>query len=233
MMKTWLTLFFLASRLTAGGDCPSRQEYKETQPVEMLWTSTEEDGLIISLQTKRLLIRSILPKDLPSYCALFAHPDVMKLYAQGTTRSPEETAQRFQNSWRARWLAGDPFSAMAVTLIDLNKTPLDYPVIGHVVMGHGAYLGQSELAFLFFPEYWEKGYAKEAVFAVVKTLGRELANRGYGPRDEPFMEIVASCWSDNVRSLQILKELGMRQADQKRGYDHDRLFFSLSVRELP
>lgn len=154
--------------------------YSEQQePVRVESSYSEEKGLFIALWTKRLVVRSILPQDLPAYCALFSNPVVMAKFGDGQVKTAEATTKRFETSWRKRWLNSDPFSAMAVTLITPNADPLNYPIIGHVVMGYGDNPGQSELAFALLPEYWNQGYGTEAVTAVVKTLGPQLVQKGY------------------------------------------------------
>lgn len=196
---------------------------------EMQWTQDEQSGLFIDLKTERLEIRTIMPEDLPAFCALFGDPRVMSSFAAGTTRSIEMTTERFNKSWRVRWQTGDPFSAMAVLLPQQEAEPV---LIGTVVLGHGEIGGQSELAFLFFPEYWEHGYGKEAVGAVVKTLAAELAKKGYMVGGAPFAEIVATCRTDNIRSTKILQGLGMREVGRAEKYGSERIFFSLAVGEL-
>jgi len=197
---------------------------------EINWSQQENSSeLNIQIHTERLLIRTIEPVDLPKFCALYGNPTVMAAFATGATRSAAQMTERFNNSWMVRWQNGDPYSAMAVLLCKSDSEPA---FIGTVVMGHGNYEGQSELAFLFFPEYWEQGYGKEAVTAVVKTLGPVLIQKGYGPGGAPLKEIVATCRYDNVRSERILRSLGMHEVGRGEQYGSERIFFSIPASEL-
>jgi len=197
---------------------------------EITWSQQENNrGLNIQIQTKRLLIRTIEPADLPYFCALYGNPVVMAAFAKGTTRSAQQMTERFNNSWMVRWRNGDPYSAMAVMLCKPDSEPA---FIGTVVMGHGDLEGQSELAFLLFPEYWEQGYGKEAVTAVVKCLAPMLVQKGYGPGGVPLKEIVATCRYDNIRSEKILRGLGMHEVGRHDQYGSERIFFSLPASEL-
>jgi RimJ/RimL family protein N-acetyltransferase len=216
-MRNWLcSLAFLIAPLASFAD-------------EVQWTQNESCGLTIQIQTNRLLIRTIEPEDLPYFCALYGNPTVMASFATGATRSVQQVSERFNNSWMVRWKNCDPYSAMAVLL---NKPDSQPEFIGTVVMGHGDHEGQSELAFLFFPEYWFQGYGKEAVTAAVKTLGPILIQKGYGPAGVPLKEIVATCRYDNIRSERILRSLGMHEIGRGEQYGSERIFFSLPASEL-
>lgn len=231
-MRTWLPLFLLTASLHASIDPLPPEQIVASAPAALYWQESKTDGLFVSLWTERLLIRSIQPQDLSTYCALFADPLAMEKYANGATRTPAETTQRFENSWLVRWQTGDPFSALAVTLVTPGIDPKDYPVIGHVIMGHGDEPGQSELAYALFPEFWNQGYGWEAVSAVARTFGAELVQKGCEVEGKPFSEIVATTRVDNIASYKILKDLGMQEIGRSEKYGHERVHFSITTENL-
>lgn len=231
-MRIWLPLFLLTASLHASIDPLPSEQIVALAPVALYWQESKTDGLFVSLQTKRLLIRSIQPQDLGAYCALFADPQAMEKYATGTTKTVAETTQRFENSWLVRWQTGDPFSALAITLVIPGIDPKGYPVIGHVLTGHGDEPGQSELAYALFPAFWNQGYGWEAVSAVVHTLGAELAQKGCEIEGKPFSEIVSTTRVDNIASYKILKALGMQEIGRSEKYGHERAHFSITIEKL-
>jgi RimJ/RimL family protein N-acetyltransferase len=197
---------------------------------EIQWAQSEHStALHIQVKTERLMVRSIESADLPHFCALYANPTVMASFAAGLPRTFEATTDRFNLSWSVRWQTGDPFSAMSVFINEADAEP---KFIGAVVMGHGDMAGESELAFLFFPEYWNQGYGKEAVTAVVKTLGRMLVEKGYGTEGVPLKEIHATCRADNIASVKILQGLGMHEVGRVEKYGSERILFSIPASEL-
>lgn len=197
---------------------------------EVQWTQNEYNAALhIQIKTERLLIRSIEPSDLGNFCALYANPTVMASFGEGLPRSYEKTTERFNRSWSVRWQTGDPFSAMSVFIDEPETEP---KFIGAVVMGHGDVPGQSELAFLFLPEVWNQGYGKEAVTAVVKTLGAMLVEKGYGTEGAPLYEVTATCRADNIASVKIMQSLGMREIGRIEKYGTERILYSIPANEL-
>lgn len=56
-----------------------------------------------------------------------------------------------------------------------------------------------ELSYLFFPEFWKKGFAREAATACID----------YGFSTLKFNEIIAITQEANIKSCQLLKMIGM------------------------
>lgn len=129
------------------------------RPVPIDLSIDSNQALTIAIHTQRLLIRSLEPRDLPAMIALLGDPVVMEKYATGTIRSPEQATARFQ-TLHSRWQTIDPYSGFAITLIDENLSPQEYPFLGLIVLGYGDEPGQSELAFLLHEQYWNQGYGK-------------------------------------------------------------------------
>jgi RimJ/RimL family protein N-acetyltransferase len=70
--------------------------------------------------------------------------------------------------------------------------------IGIVTFIKRDYLEYHDIGFAFLPQFSKKGYAYEAVFAVLNELKNEKAHP----------QILATTIQDNVRSIQLLEKLG-------------------------
>jgi hypothetical protein len=109
----------------------------------------------------------------------------------------------------------DPFSAFAIFLKDH-----DNPFVGHLVLGHGSSHGQSELAFLFKPEYRDIYYGTQAVTAILHgfvphIMDRYLANQNNSRVDpSPLRSIHATGRFDDTFSRQAMLCSGMMINDE-------------------
>lgn len=180
----------------------------------------------VTIETAHLLICSVSGKEQSDYESLFGNPKVMCTYASGVTKDAEYVQKRMK-SWVDRWANGDPFSGFAV----YEKWANGNTFIGHVVLGYGDIPGQSELAFLFLPQFWNQGYGKETVGAIIEHFAPTLLKLGYQVEGAPFHEIVATARSDNQASNRILNAF-MECIGQKTQYGAERNVYSIKVEQL-
>jgi hypothetical protein len=155
-----LAAFFYPITLTAAGCgflllCISdthRNAYEEVKKnkIEVIWNQG-----VPEIRTRQVKLRPVVMEDLPVYQNLFNNAVAMERYAGG----PRDITARFHN-WIERWKV-HPFSALAV--VDPESTK----VIGHAVVGLGDYegdlnKGNSEMALVIEPAYWNADYKDEA-----------------------------------------------------------------------
>jgi RimJ/RimL family protein N-acetyltransferase len=83
------------------------------------------------------------------------------------------------------------------------------------------FLEDVDLGFAFLPEFWGKGYAREAAAAVIDLARRELGMR----------RLVAITVTDNRRSIDLLGKLGFtfEKAVEHPGDHGEVLLFSLEA----
>ena len=186
----------------------------------------EREELTVTIDTDRLHIRSVEASDCSSYAALFSDEDVMSKYGFGQTKTQEETESRVKDMWVKRWHQRDPYAGLAV----FNNDTDDF--LGHVVIGHGDEPGQSELAYLFMKNYWNKRYGSEAVTAVVKDYAPATVAEGYTLEGKPLETITATARPDNPASVKILEKLGMHKIGEEEKYGAVRHHFSIDLSEL-
>lgn len=164
----------------------------------------------ITIVTERLRMESVTVDNQKDYEALFGNPQVMQRYATGATKDAAYVKGRI-DLWVSRWQKGDPFSGLAVYEKETGE------FLGHIVLGHSA-SGQSELAFLFLPQFWNQGFGKEAVNAVIEHLAPKLASLGVTIDGARFREIVATARIDSIASNRILKShMTFVKEDEKYG----------------
>jgi hypothetical protein len=131
---------------------------------------THDAGAICAqIETNDLILTAVSSVHLDDYIQLFGDPVAVEKYAGAIPWRRDEVEMAVQ-SWTQRWeLFQDPFSAFAIFL----KKPDSPLFIGHLVLGHSSRYGQSELAFLFKPQYRNVDFAAQAITAILK---------GYVPR---------------------------------------------------
>jgi len=106
----------------------------------------------------------------------------------------------FRAAWRAA--ADDPHDHSVAVLLDgtlIGTVSLEVEDgMGQPGMPQGT---EAMLGYIFDPAYAGRGYAKEAVAAVVATAFEEVGIR----------RLTAGCFADNLASVRILEGLGMRR----------------------
>ncbi len=184
-------------------------------------------ALTVTIDTERLQLQSVkgTVEEFLCYFFLFSDPEVMANYADGTTKTKEQTGIRLQR-WATRWNEQDPYSAFAVHKNDTGE------FIGHVVAGHGDEPGQSELAYLFIKQYWGNGYGTEAVTALVREYAPATVLEGYTLEGKVLERITATTRPDNVASLKILENIGMHKVSEEEKFGALRYLFSIDLDEL-
>lgn len=176
--------------------------------IEFDWNDPEnKKGLSVTISTDRLILKSVVEEDIPHLVKLFSDPKIMKCFASGKPREEQMTFERVKQVWIPRWQDNDPRSAFTVFLKNDPGT-----MIGSVILGTGEGPGRSELAYLFFDNFWGKGFGSEAVSALVNDYALTLIEYKYdfarGFKDCPPMvlaRIDATASPDNIASCKILR----------------------------
>jgi RimJ/RimL family protein N-acetyltransferase len=154
-----------------------------------------DDETTTSLRTDRLALRPVAESDVERILEYRNRPDVTRWLIR-TEVDPEA----FRAAWKSA--ADDPDDhSVAVELDGL--------VIGTVSLELSDGMGQpgmplrteAHLGYIFDPDHSGRGYAAEAVAALVDHSFRRLGVR----------RITAGCFADNAASVRILEKVGMRR----------------------
>ncbi|MFC4498663.1 MULTISPECIES: GNAT family N-acetyltransferase [Streptomyces] len=152
-----------------------------------------------SLTTERLLLRPVQEADVPAMARLWTDVEVRR-YLGGPLG---EDVVRV----RGAWCLG------AVGLFAVARRA-DGVVLGSVFVDPGGREGRTEISYQLLPEWWGRGYAGEAVGAVV---GRALAEVPGG--------VVAVTQAADVRSRRLLERLGAVPVDRFVEWDSAQVMY--------
>ncbi|MFP5395912.1 MAG: GNAT family N-acetyltransferase [Alphaproteobacteria bacterium] len=134
------------------------------------------------LQTPRLLLRTARPNDAEALHDILSSPEAMRFWSSLPHCSLAETRQ-----WLAEMLSiprdeGEDF------VVERNGT----------VIGKAGLFRFPEIGFIFSPQHWGQGFAREAVSAII--------DRAF--KVHKLTEIVADVDPRNAASLGLLTSLG-------------------------
>ena len=191
--------------------------------VKISFDPTPESPTSVTIETPRLRIRSVTSAEQGDYESLFGNRIVMETYATGETKDAAYVQKRIA-TWIERWKTGDPFSGLAVFKKDTGE------FMGHIILGHGDLPGQAELAFLFLPKFWNQGYGKEAVAAILEKYAPELVRLGYQVDGAAFHEVSSTSRVNNIASNRILRRF-MQSVGQEEKYGALRNIYKREVEQ--
>jgi RimJ/RimL family protein N-acetyltransferase len=148
----------------------------------------------VLLETPRLSLRRFRPEDAPIFAAYRSDPAVARYQSWDAPVSPEDAA-----AFVAQFASGEPerpgWFQYAVEL------KAEGCLIGDVGVNLHENLMQAELGFTLAPQWQGRGYAAEAVRAVLADL---FERRG-------LRRVSAECDARNVPSARLLERVGFRR----------------------
>jgi RimJ/RimL family protein N-acetyltransferase len=151
---------------------------------------TAWDGAVIAT-TERLVLRTFRRDDLPLYAALNADPDVYAFL--GGVPLPREESDAIAE-WAQQLYVSERIGLLAV------ERRADGAFLGMCGLHHQeSYREEIEIGWRFARKYWNQGYATEAA--------SRWLDLGFGPLG--FDRIISITEPDNVRSLAVMRRLGM------------------------
>ncbi len=149
---------------------------------------------------ERILIRRFRPKDAAAFAAYRSDPDVARTRAGTATRSIQ--AERFIADM-ADADPGTPGEWFQFAVADMTSDDLMGDVALRVEAEDAA---RAELGFTFAPEHQGKGYATEAVAAVI----------GYARERLDVAVVFAIADARNQPSIALLERIGMQRIATER-----------------
>ena len=136
--------------------------------------------------TERLVLRRMMAYDAPGLHTMLSDPETMRYWS-----TPPHGTLAESEAWVADGLA-------AMTRGD----GVDFVVLeSDRLIGRVAFWMGNEIGFLFSRAVWGKGYATEALTAVLRYGFEELA----------FKTVRADVDPDNARSLKLLERVGFKR----------------------
>jgi len=152
----------------------------------------QRGGLIMELQTERLILRSFREEDVDAMAELFANPDFMR-FSLGVFTERKKTVEFIEKvmGWDR---AGMP-SQFAVVLRG------QHAVIGYCGFHHHPEVpGEIEIGYRLHPDYWNKGLITEAARAV----------RDHAFADLKLPRVISLIHPENIPSRRVAEKNGMK-----------------------
>jgi len=169
------------------------------ETIDRLVKEWEEDGFeiktysasLVVMETERLLIRRITPKDLDALLAIMGKPEVMYAWEHGFTK---KDVRKWINRQLTRYRK-DGFGYFAVILKESGKLIGQAGLMKSTINGNEAI----ELGYILDNAYWHYGYCTEAARACLEYAFGELA----------LETVCCSIRPENVASIRVAERLGM------------------------
>ena len=143
-----------------------------------------------NLSTERLLIKPIADADLHNVHTLHSLPEVNQFNTLGIPENINVTKAILD-----KWMTGNTRS---FTFTIGLQTYQEYIGIIGITLGKPKY-NNAEIWFKFHPAYWNKGYATEAVNAILE----------FGFNTLQLHRIEAGYATGNIGSIKVLEKVGM------------------------
>lgn len=138
------------------------------------------------VETERLVLRRMMAYDAPALHAMLSDPETMRYWS-----TPPHATLAESEAWVA-----DGIAAME------RGDGIDFVALeGDRVIGRVAFWMGNEIGFLFSRAVWGKGYAQEAMNAVLR----------HGFDRMGFKRVRADVDPDNTRSLKLLERMGFKR----------------------
>ena len=143
------------------------------------------------IDTGRMVLRRFYEHDLEAFFQLCSRPAVIR-YAQSTPVASLDEARELMNTAPFRDYATHGYGRFACVWKESGE------VIGFSGLKYVAEIGDTELGYRFFPEYWGKGLATEAGRASIEFARADLG----------LKRLVAMVHPENVASARVVSKLG-------------------------
>jgi ribosomal-protein-alanine N-acetyltransferase len=172
------------------------------------------------LRTERLLLRKITDADTEQIFKLRSDKDVMKYIGKKPIVSKEEAKNwvklikdSLENNSGITWGIVETF----------DKTSLP-PIIGTIGLWRIIKENyRAEIGYMLLPEYWQKGFTKEAILKVID----------YGFHEMKLHSIEARISPKNIGSATVLEKTGfVREAYFKEDFFFDGVFEDTAIYSL-
>lgn len=155
-------------------------------------------ALTLPIRTERLVLRRFRDDDRPGFLAYRRHPDVARYQSWDVDYADAAADSFFAEMTTAPvWRPGEWFQV---------AVEHDGTLIGDVAFWPDPDGAEVEIGYSLHPDHQGKGFASEAVAALVRAL-----------REQGARTVVAGCDVDNVASARLLERLGFARAGVQDG----------------
>ncbi len=154
-----------------------------------------------TLHTNRLVLRLITKSDLVAIHKLQSIPEVDKYNTLGIPKNFEETKKVMTPLLEANQKKEIDYYTFAIEQNNDNK----FVGLIALILGSKKY-NDAEVWFKLNPKFWKKGYATEALIAIIN----------FGFKKLELHRITAGCAVENLASAKVLVKAGMQLEGRRR-----------------
>ena len=167
------------------------------------------------LETERLLLREITPEDFEDLFTMNSDPVVMKYVGDGSTRSHEQMIVEL-DMLISHYTRKPGLGIWATILKETNA------FVGASGLVYYDNTPEIEIGYRILKDYWNKGYATEASFGLLK----------YGFENLGLNRLVSSAHTENLASRRVMEKIGMKHIDNREHYGCLQAYYEIEKRVL-
>ncbi len=167
---------------------------------------------MIILESKRLILRHMVPNDLDSLCALYRDPEVRRYFPEGTLTN-EETKEELE--W---FLNGHPEHPELGLWATIHKETNRFIGRCGLLPWTIDQRPEVEVAYMLAKEYWGQGLGTEAAQAILE----------YGFEQLRLSRLICLIDRENLASIKVATKIGM--TFEKEGRDEKGPYMLYSIR---
>jgi len=160
------------------------------------------------IETDRLMLRPFRYDDIDEYLSFFANADVQKYLGNILIPKDIEDARRWVNNMNGRCLKSKLVLTWCIEYKEKHK------VIGRCDLGGFVRKSMADISYYLSKEFWNQGFASEAVNAVVR----------FGLENLGLHRIQTTVLPENIYSLKLLKRIGFAEEGFLCKYDYGKEF---------
>ncbi|HCU07516.1 MAG TPA: GNAT family N-acetyltransferase [Clostridiales bacterium] len=159
----------------------------------------------IRIETPRLFLREYEWSDLHHHHTLISDPDIMYYIQDVFTHSLAESRENLRQAILA---IAEPARSKIYLVIQTREGSY-VGGIGYTVSEESPAGKRVEIGYFTDPEYWGKGYVREALGALME----------YAFTRDGVYRIDGTCIQKNTRSARVMERCGMRPEGVRRAYE--------------
>ncbi|MFK7838293.1 MAG: GNAT family N-acetyltransferase [Sulfitobacter sp.] len=159
------------------------------------------------LKTERLILRPFEVGDVDELFAVFSNAEAMTFWSTPPHADRDQTAKLVHET-----MAADPETSAEFVMEFEGR-----------VVGKAGFWNLPEIGYILHPDYWRRGFGREALQAVI----------AYGFEERKLARIIADVDPDNAGSIALLTKLGFAETGRKKntmeigGTWFDSVYFEL------
>lgn len=164
------------------------------------------------LETRRLILREIIIDDFHELYRMNSDPEIMKYVGDGSIRDHQQMINELE-MLISHYTRKPGLGIWATILKDTNT------FVGASGLVYYDNTPEIEVGYRMLKEHWNKGYATEASFGLLK----------YGFETLRLNKIVSSAHVENAASRRVMEKIGMTYIDNRTHYGCLQAYYEIET----